>query len=145
MQDTSYELLTIFRDGGFMMVPLVLCSLVALGVILAKGWTLLVAHIDSQKLLQNIEELGTTGRLDEAIAVARSLGKIPGTSDPEEVDRWLGLRGVLAQCLHGKGDVEEAVALLERIPQRLGRGRAARATLRIHLSPARGALPPSAP
>ncbi|MBW1880352.1 MAG: GAF domain-containing protein, partial [Deltaproteobacteria bacterium] len=69
------------------------------------------------------------GRLDEAIAVARSLGKIPGTSDPEEVDRWLGLRGVLAQCLHGKGDVEEAVALLERIPQRLGRGRAARATL----------------
>ena len=59
MQDTSYELLTIFRDGGFMMIPLVLCSLVALGVILAKGWTLLVAHLDSQKLLDHIEELGT--------------------------------------------------------------------------------------
>jgi len=71
VQDTSYELLTIFRDGGFMMIPLVLCSLVALGVILAKGWTLLVAHVDSQKLLKHIEELGTTGRLDEAMQTAR--------------------------------------------------------------------------
>ncbi|MBK5097788.1 MAG: hypothetical protein JJE01_08395, partial [Gemmatimonadetes bacterium] len=71
MQDTSYELLTIFHDGGFMMVPLVLCSLVALGVIIAKGWTLFVAHRDSKKLLKEIQELGELGQIDEAIKVAR--------------------------------------------------------------------------
>jgi biopolymer transport protein ExbB len=71
VQDTSYELMTIFRDGGFMMVPLVLCSLVALGVILAKGWTLFVAHLDSKKLLEHIRELGTSGRLDDAMQTAR--------------------------------------------------------------------------
>ncbi|MDT8435922.1 MAG: MotA/TolQ/ExbB proton channel family protein [Gemmatimonadota bacterium] len=71
MQDTSYELLTIYHDGGFMMLPLVLCSLVALGVILAKAWTLLVAHRDSKKLLAEIQELGEGGRLDDAIQLAR--------------------------------------------------------------------------
>ncbi len=71
MQDTSYELLTIFHDGGFMMIPLVLCSLVALGVIIAKGWTLFIAHRDSKKLLHEIQELGVSGRLDEAIQLAR--------------------------------------------------------------------------
>jgi biopolymer transport protein ExbB len=71
VQDTSYELLTIFRDGGFMMIPLVLCSLVALGIILAKGWTLFVAHRDSKKLLAEIRDLGESGRLDDAIQLAR--------------------------------------------------------------------------
>jgi biopolymer transport protein ExbB len=71
VQDTSYELLTIFRDGGFMMIPLVLCSLVALGVIIAKAWTLFVAHRDSQRLLEVMEELGARGRIDEAIQKAR--------------------------------------------------------------------------
>jgi biopolymer transport protein ExbB len=67
VNDTSYELLTIFVDGGFMMYPLILCSLVALGVIIAKAWTLFVAHRDSQGLLDEIEALGTTGQLDKAI------------------------------------------------------------------------------
>ncbi len=67
MKDTSYELLTIFVDGGFMMYPLVLCSLAALGVILAKAWTLHVAHRDSQQLLADIEALGTVGGLEDAI------------------------------------------------------------------------------
>lgn len=67
MNDTSYELLTIFVDGGFMMYPLILCSLVALGVIIAKAWTLHVAHRDSQGLLEEIETLGTAGHLDKAI------------------------------------------------------------------------------
>lgn len=67
MNDTSYELLTIFVDGGFMMYPLILCSLVALGVIIAKGWTLHVAHKDSKELLADIEALGVGGEIDKAI------------------------------------------------------------------------------
>ncbi len=68
--DTSYELLTIFRDGGFMMVPLVLCSLIALGVIIAKAWTLRIAHQESQGLLEDIGEMGRGGQVDEGIARA---------------------------------------------------------------------------
>ena len=37
---TQFQLLTLFAEGGFMMYPLVLCSLIALGVIIAKAWTL---------------------------------------------------------------------------------------------------------
>jgi biopolymer transport protein ExbB len=68
--DTSYELLTIFRDGGFMMLPLVLCSLIALGVIIAKAWTLSVAHNESRQLLEDMSELGQAGSVDEGIARA---------------------------------------------------------------------------
>ncbi len=102
MQDTSYELLTIFRDGGFMMVPLVLCSLVALGVILAKGWTLIVAHLDSKRLLQEIEELGTTGRVDEALERARE------TRGPVAAILMSGLQRVKEK--HSGKDVTKAIA-----------------------------------
>lgn len=68
--DSQYELLTLFKDGGFMMYPLVLCSLIAFGVMLAKAWTLSIAHRDSKKLLQEIEELGVGGRLEDAIQTA---------------------------------------------------------------------------
>jgi biopolymer transport protein ExbB len=67
VNDTSYELLTIFVDGGFMMYPLILCSLVALGVIIAKAWTLHIAHSDSKELLADIEALGTSGDIEKAI------------------------------------------------------------------------------
>ena len=40
----EYALLTMFKDGGVMMYPLVLCSLLGLGVIIAKGYMLLVAQ-----------------------------------------------------------------------------------------------------
>ncbi len=66
----QYELLTLFTDGGFMMYPLVLCSLIAIGVMLAKAWTLTIAHRDSKKLLHEIENLGVSGRLGEAITTA---------------------------------------------------------------------------
>ena len=32
---TEYRLMTLFADGGLMMYPLILCSVIALGVILA--------------------------------------------------------------------------------------------------------------
>ena len=41
---TQYQLMTLFADGGLMMYPLTLCSMVALGVILAKAYTLWAAH-----------------------------------------------------------------------------------------------------
>jgi len=66
----QYRLMTLFNDGGFMMYPLILCSLIALGVIIAKVWTLNIAHRDSRKLLNDIADLSAGGRLSEAIETA---------------------------------------------------------------------------
>ena len=100
--DTSYQLLTLFSDGGFMMYPLVLCSLVALGVIIAKGWTLFVAHRESQRLLQEIEALGHRGRLDDAIRTAEE------TRGPVAAILLAGLRRV--QERHTGSDVAKAIS-----------------------------------
>ena len=70
MGGSQYELLTLFADGGAMMYPLVLCSLVALGVIIAKAWTLWLAHRGAKKVLAEVEEAARAGRIDEAIQIA---------------------------------------------------------------------------
>jgi biopolymer transport protein ExbB len=100
--DTSYQLLTLFSDGGFMMYPLILCSLVALGVIIAKGWTLWVAHRESQRLLEEIEALGRSGRLGEAIRTAEA------TRGPVAAILLAGLRRV--QERHTGSDVAKAIS-----------------------------------
>jgi biopolymer transport protein ExbB len=56
-QEAQYALLQLFRDGGFMMYALVLCSLLALGVIIAKAYILIVAHRDSQRLLAQLHDM----------------------------------------------------------------------------------------
>ena len=70
MDASQYHLLSLFSDGGFMMYPLVLCSLIALGVIIAKAWTLHVAHASTQDVLAEVEEAAAAGRLDEAVELA---------------------------------------------------------------------------
>ena len=105
--DNQYELMTLFTDGGFMMYPLVLCSLVALGVIFAKVWTLFVAHRDSQRLLEEIEGLTATGRLGEAIEVAER------TRGPVAAILLAGLRRVQERQAGGKGsskDIRKAIS-----------------------------------
>ncbi len=108
MQDTSYELMTLFRDGGFMMYPLILCSLLALGVIIAKGWTLWVAHRESQRLLEEIEQLGVHGRLEAAIERAES------TPGPVAAILLAGLLRV-QETRHTGTDVEAAIKTTGRI------------------------------
>ena len=70
MDASQYHLLSLFSDGGFMMYPLVLCSLIALGVIIAKFWTLWIAHNSTQAVLAEVEEAADAGRLDEALELA---------------------------------------------------------------------------
>ena len=64
---TEYTLLNVFADGGGFMYPLVLCSLFALGVILAKAYTLWAAHRRSQSILNEVAELVKARRIPEAI------------------------------------------------------------------------------
>ena len=70
MDASQYHLLSLFSDGGFMMYPLVLCSLIALGVIIAKSWTLWVAHASTKIVLAEVEEAASEGRLVDAIELA---------------------------------------------------------------------------
>ncbi len=67
MNDFEYSLMTLFADGGQMMYALVLCSLIALGVIIAKAWTLWVAHRDTDRILAEVDELTRAGKIQEAI------------------------------------------------------------------------------
>ena len=68
----QYQLLNLFADGGWMMYPLLLCSLLALGVIIAKGWTLFTAHAKSSSILVTAEEIAQSGDVDGALGAAAS-------------------------------------------------------------------------
>lgn len=63
----SYTLLNMFEDGGIWMYPLMLCSLFALGVILAKLYMLWAAGRKSEGLQAEVEQLVRAGKLDAAI------------------------------------------------------------------------------
>ncbi len=103
MDGATYQLLTLFRDGGLMMYPLVICSLLGVGVIIAKSWTLWVAHRDTQKVLTSVEELARAGKVDEAIQVAVD------TPGPTAAILLAGLRRIQKRSLR-EGEVEQAVS-----------------------------------
>ena len=93
--------MTLFRDGGGWMYPLVLCSLFALGVIIAKGYTLWAARRRSKAVLDEVENLARAGRLDDAIRVA---AETPG---PVAAILYSGLRRVRER--QTGADIEKAI------------------------------------
>jgi len=100
---TQYQLLTLFKDGGWMMYPLVLCSLIGLGVIIAKAWTLHVAHSGTKKVLEDVEEATRAGDLNGAVAIAAA------TPGPTAAILLAGLRRIQVSRL-AQGELEKAVA-----------------------------------
>lgn len=75
MESASYGLIQLFHDGGFMMYPLLLASLLGLGVIIAKLYILAVARRDTNRVLSDVGEMARSGRLEEALTY---LEKTPG-------------------------------------------------------------------
>lgn len=102
MDGNKYSLLQLFADGGEFMYPLVLCSLLALGVMIAKAFTLLAAHRKSKMILREVSEFGSKGKLDEAIELAAN------TPGPVAAILLSGLRRAREQKASGK-DIEKAV------------------------------------
>lgn len=102
MDGTQYALLTLFADGGVMMYPLVLCSLLALGVMIAKAVTLWTAERSSRDILERVETLGREGNLDEAIRVAED------TPGPVAAILLAGLRRLQQHHMDDR-DVEKAI------------------------------------
>lgn len=99
--DLSYQLLTLFKDGGFMMYPLVLCSLIGLGVIVAKAWTLWIAERESKGLLDAVEDLGREGDLEAAVTKAEN------TRGPVSAILLAGLYRLKEE--HTSADIQKAI------------------------------------
>lgn len=99
---TQYQLMSLFTDGGWMMYPLMLCSLIAVGVIIAKAWTLWVAHKGTAKVLAGVEELAREGDIDGAVALATE------TPGPAAAILLAGLRRIQTTRI-AKGELEKAV------------------------------------
>jgi len=100
---TQYQLMTLFADGGWMMYPLVLCSLIALGVIIAKFWTLWTAHQGSSRVLREVEEATANGDLEAALEIAWD------TPGPTAAILLAGLRRVQRGRMMA-GELEAAIA-----------------------------------
>jgi len=100
---SQYRLLTLFADGGFMMYPLVLCSMIAVGVIIAKAFTLHIAHRGTAQVLGEVEERAMSGDIEGAIQVARD------TPGPAAAILLAGLRRLQARRLNA-GEIESAIA-----------------------------------
>jgi biopolymer transport protein ExbB len=103
LEGSTYQLLTLFTDGGIMMYPLVLCSLLALGVIIAKLWILHQAHRHTKHVLSDVGELARAGRIDEAIEMA---AETPG---PAAAILLAGLRRIQGRHLR-EGELENAIS-----------------------------------
>ncbi len=102
MQGSQYDILTLFADGGIMMYPLLLFSLVGFGVMIAKAWTLWVAHRNTERVLGEVEELARAGRIDEAIDAAAA------TPGPSAAILLVGLRRIREQTIR-EGELEQAI------------------------------------
>ena len=100
--------MTLFADGGWMMYPLTLCSMVALGVIFAKFWTLHVAHRGTDRVLEEVEEAASTGDVSAAIEICRD------TPGPAGAILLAGLRRIQTRRL-AAGELESAVATIGTI------------------------------
>lgn len=103
MGGARYELLTLFADGGWMMYPIILSSLIGLGVMIAKAWALSKAHWHTRRVLHQTEEAARAGRIDEALHVASSS---PG---PAAAVLAAGLKRIKAATVL-EGEVEGAVS-----------------------------------
>jgi biopolymer transport protein ExbB len=100
---SKYGLLTLFADGGAMMYPLVVCSLIALGVIIAKAWTLWLAHSGAKKILAEVEELARAGQIDQAIQLSIE------TTGPTAAILLAGLRRIKLGSVN-EGEIPRAVS-----------------------------------
>jgi biopolymer transport protein ExbB len=100
---TQFQLLTLFADGGFMMYPLVLSSLIGLGVILAKAWTLHVAHKGTTRVLAEVEGVAASGDIESAMQIASD------TPGPTAAILLVGLRRIKRAEVEA-GEIEKAVA-----------------------------------
>ena len=99
----QYRLITLIEDGGWMMYPLLFCSMLAVGVIIAKVWTLWLAHRGTEKLLGAVREVALEGDIDAALGITGA------TTGPAAAILHVGLRR-MRQGRVQAGEIERAVS-----------------------------------
>ena len=105
---SQFSLLTLFADGGLMMYPLVLCSMISVGVMIAKFFTLRIAHRGTHRVLVDVDELVLRGDVVGAIEVCRN------TPGPASAILLAGLRRIQGKKLN-EGELESAVSTVGTI------------------------------
>ena len=101
--DSNYELSQLFADGGPMMYPLIICSLIGLGVIIAKTWTLWVAHRSALRVMESVEEAAREGSLEQAADIAAA------TPGPAAAILLAGIRRIRHMSVR-KGELEQIIS-----------------------------------
>ena len=103
--ENSYGLIQLFNDGGFMMYPLLLSSLLGFGVIFAKLYVFWVARRGSATILEDTIEDARANRLSEALDRTQStpgpvaailltgLNRIREGRDPADVEKSMESTG----------------------------------------------------
>lgn len=86
-------MLEIIQSGGWLMLPILLCSVVALAIVLERGWTLRRSNVTPRKLLPQVWTWYQHGELNE-----RRLKQLEGRSY---------LARVLVACVRTKGLTQE--------------------------------------
>jgi signal transduction histidine kinase/tetratricopeptide (TPR) repeat protein len=84
--------------------------------------SLALAQVEAQALFR-------TEQPELAAKVASAAANTELPADEHELDRWLNLRGVWAQSIHKTGQLDQAIEILEAVPEHAGKGRPARALL----------------
>lgn len=103
--ENSYGLIQLFKDGGFMMYPLLLSSLLGFGVIFAKLYVFWVARKGSKTILSETIEDARANRISEALDRAQAtpgpvaaillsgLNRIVEGRDPADVEKSMESTG----------------------------------------------------
>src|SRR5690554_3173440 len=66
-----------FHAGGPLMYPILLCSVLALGIFLDRFYTYFQVRRRTERLAREVAELVAGGRTEEALAVCRQAGDNP--------------------------------------------------------------------
>lgn len=75
LQEEKMSLLEMLAQGGILMIPLGILSLLAIYVIAERWYFLREAHIDSDDFFREIEKLLKNGKQDEALSFCDSIEK----------------------------------------------------------------------
>ncbi len=65
------SLIEVFKSGGPVMWPLLICSLVALAIVLERLWSLRLSRILNPTVVERMSGLTEGGRIDRALSVCR--------------------------------------------------------------------------
>ncbi len=99
MQDQVMQVFEVIRGGGLLMVPIALCSIVALAICLERFLSLRRATIDTREFMDTMRDVLRQNRIQEAVEIC------------DDVDGPIAriMRAGILKHDRGKDDIREAI------------------------------------